>query len=189
MMATAPVSRVSSPWPDLRRSSRGSRVGHLVLANPYRHPTVVAKMATTLDHMTGGRFILGLGAGWHIPETEAYGIDLPPIGERLASLRSAIEVIRALFEPAAAGWPASDESVEPGPRRRDRRCAAVPPAPRAKRPAAPPGSGTSNPGLVCRASAVGIRIVRRACRWLEFFGRRRPRIVHAQARRTDAVRR
>lgn len=80
-------------------------VGHLVLANPYRHPAVVAKMASTLDHATGGRLILGLGAGWHVPETEAYGMDLAPIGARLVALRSAILVIRALIRREAGDWP------------------------------------------------------------------------------------
>lgn len=83
-------------------------VGHLVLANPYRHPALVAKMATTLDHLTGGRFTLGLGAGWHVPETEAFGMELAPIGQRLAELRSAIQVIRAMFRPEAGIWPEDD---------------------------------------------------------------------------------
>lgn len=83
----------------------GSTVGHLVLANPYRHPALVAKMASTLDHATGGRLILGLGAGWHVPETEAYGMDLAPIRERLDALRAAILVIRALLRPEAGEWP------------------------------------------------------------------------------------
>jgi len=82
-----------------------ARVGALVLANPYRHPALVAKMASTLDHVTGGRLILGLGAGWHVPETEAYGMDLAPVGERLDGLRAAVRTIRALFEPEASQWP------------------------------------------------------------------------------------
>lgn len=85
-------------------------VGHLVLANPYRHPALVAKMAATLDHATGGRLTLGLGAGWHVPETEAYGMDLAPISERLANLRAAIEVIRALHRPEAGTWPSTATS-------------------------------------------------------------------------------
>jgi alkanesulfonate monooxygenase SsuD/methylene tetrahydromethanopterin reductase-like flavin-dependent oxidoreductase (luciferase family) len=83
-----------------------STVGPLVLANPYRHPALVAKMASTLDHATGGRLILGLGAGWHVPETEAYGIDLAPVGERLSALRSSLLVVRALIRPEAGAWPA-----------------------------------------------------------------------------------
>lgn len=83
----------------------GLQVGHLVLANPYRHPTLTAKMASTLDHVSGGRFVLGLGAGWHVPETTAYGIPLDPVGQRLRDLRAAIRVIRELCRPEAGAWP------------------------------------------------------------------------------------
>lgn len=85
-------------------------VGHLVLANPYRHPSLVAKMSSTLDHVTGGRFVLGLGAGWHVLEAHALGLDLPPIAARLAALRSAVLVIRALLAPEASRWPARGQS-------------------------------------------------------------------------------
>ncbi|MCY7418867.1 MAG: LLM class flavin-dependent oxidoreductase [Chloroflexi bacterium] len=83
----------------------GHQVGHLVLANPYRHPTLLSKSATTIDHISGGRFVLGMGAGWHVPETTAYGIELDPIGQRLRDLRAAILVIRELLKPAAGLWP------------------------------------------------------------------------------------
>jgi len=83
----------------------GHQVGHLVLANPYRHPTLLAKSATTIDHISGGRFVLGMGAGWHVPETTAYGIELDPIGQRLRDLRAAILVIRQLLKPEAGVWP------------------------------------------------------------------------------------
>ena len=73
----------------------GLRVGHAVLANTFRHPAVLAKSATVLDHATGGRFVLGLGAGWFEGEHEPFGIDLPPIGERIDRLISAVEVLRA----------------------------------------------------------------------------------------------
>lgn len=79
----------------------GKWVGHTVLSNTFRHPAVLAKAATLLDHATGGRFILGLGAGWHEDEHAAYGIPLPPIGERISRLESAVHVIRALHSPAA----------------------------------------------------------------------------------------
>ena len=80
----------------------GKWVGHTVLSNTFRHPAVLAKAATLLDLATGGRFILGLGAGWHEDEHAAYGIPLPPIGERISRLESAVRVIRALHSPAAA---------------------------------------------------------------------------------------
>jgi alkanesulfonate monooxygenase SsuD/methylene tetrahydromethanopterin reductase-like flavin-dependent oxidoreductase (luciferase family) len=83
----------------------GKWVGHAVLANTFRHPAVLAKAATVLDHATGGRFILGLGAGWFEGEHEPFGIPLPPIGERIDRLVSAVGVLRALFSEAAAGPP------------------------------------------------------------------------------------
>src|SRR6187397_1358802 len=57
--------------------------GHLVIGNTYRHPAVVANMGATLDHLAPGRFVLGLGAGWHEEEHAMYGMELPPIGERI----------------------------------------------------------------------------------------------------------
>jgi alkanesulfonate monooxygenase SsuD/methylene tetrahydromethanopterin reductase-like flavin-dependent oxidoreductase (luciferase family) len=89
----------------LIRHVPGLQVGHLVLANPYRHPALTAKMAATLDHISGGRFVLGMGAGWHVPETSAYGMDLDPIGQRLRDLRAAIQVIREMARPEAGAWP------------------------------------------------------------------------------------
>jgi alkanesulfonate monooxygenase SsuD/methylene tetrahydromethanopterin reductase-like flavin-dependent oxidoreductase (luciferase family) len=83
----------------------GTWIGHGVLSNTFRHPAVLAKAATTLDHVTGGRFILGLGAGWHEMEHRAFGIALPPIGERISRLESAVRVIRALHDPVAATDP------------------------------------------------------------------------------------
>ncbi len=83
----------------------GKWLGHAVLANTFRHPALVAKGATVMDHVTGGRFIVGLGAGWHEGEHEAFGIDLPPIGERIDCLASAVAVLRALFSDAARSEP------------------------------------------------------------------------------------
>ncbi len=80
----------------------GKWVGHAVLSNTFRHPAVLAKAAVLLDHVTGGRFIVGLGAGWHEDEHTAYGIRLAPIGERISRLESAVLVLRALGSPAAA---------------------------------------------------------------------------------------
>jgi alkanesulfonate monooxygenase SsuD/methylene tetrahydromethanopterin reductase-like flavin-dependent oxidoreductase (luciferase family) len=81
--------------------TRRLQVGHLVLGNTYRHPALVAKSGATLDHVSGGRFVLGLGAGWHEEEHEMYGMVLPPIGERITMLDSAVRVIKALWESPA----------------------------------------------------------------------------------------
>src|SRR5205823_7190764 len=79
----------------------GKWMGHAVLANTFRHPALVAKGATVLDQVTGGRFIVGLGAGWHEGEHDAFGIPLPPISERIDRLESAVAVLRALFSEEA----------------------------------------------------------------------------------------
>jgi alkanesulfonate monooxygenase SsuD/methylene tetrahydromethanopterin reductase-like flavin-dependent oxidoreductase (luciferase family) len=83
----------------------GKWVGHAVLSNTFRHPAVLAKAATVLDHATGGRFVLGLGAGWQEFEHRSYGIELPPIKERIDRLVSAVGVLRALFSAEAASTP------------------------------------------------------------------------------------
>ncbi len=75
----------------------GKWVGHAVLSVTFRHPAVLAKAATVLDHATGGRFILGLGAGWFDPEHTPFGIPFPPMPERFDRFESAVHIIRALF--------------------------------------------------------------------------------------------
>jgi alkanesulfonate monooxygenase SsuD/methylene tetrahydromethanopterin reductase-like flavin-dependent oxidoreductase (luciferase family) len=59
------------------------RCGILVVGNTYRHPAVLANIATTSDHVSNGRLELGVGAGWWEMEHEEYGIPLPPIGRRI----------------------------------------------------------------------------------------------------------
>ena len=83
----------------------GKTVGQTVLAATFRHPAVLAKEALTLDHLTGGRFVLALGAGWHVGEHDAFGIDLPPVRERFDRYEAAIRVIKALFSAAALAPP------------------------------------------------------------------------------------
>ncbi len=74
------------------------RIGTLVSGNTYRHPAVLAKMAATLDQITEGRVVLGLGAAWQENEHRAYGIPFYTLGERLQRLDEACQVIRGLFE-------------------------------------------------------------------------------------------
>jgi F420-dependent oxidoreductase-like protein len=75
-----------------------TRLGVLVTGVTHRNPAVLAKMAATVDHLSDGRAILGLGAGWHEAEHTAYGIPFPPAGQRLDLLDEACTVIRSLFE-------------------------------------------------------------------------------------------
>ena len=79
------------------------RFGHLVLCNGFRHPALLAKMAITLDHASGGRLELGLGSGSYAPEFGAFGLPFASDHERAARLGEALEVIRRLFrEPSAS---------------------------------------------------------------------------------------
>ncbi|TMB52369.1 MAG: LLM class flavin-dependent oxidoreductase [Chloroflexi bacterium] len=104
----------------------GKRLGHAVLANTFRHPALVAKAATVMDQVTDGHFIVGLGAGWHEGEHDAFGIPLPPIRERIDRLESAVGVLRALFSEAARSepgvtlddpfYPLRDATNDPPPR-------------------------------------------------------------------------
>lgn len=83
----------------------GKWIGIAVLSNTFRHPAVLAKSATVLDNVTGGRFILGLGAGWHEGEHDAFGIALPDLPERFDRYESALRVLTALFSDEARQSP------------------------------------------------------------------------------------
>jgi F420-dependent oxidoreductase-like protein len=74
-----------------------ARLGCLVFYVGYRNPASIAKAAATLDHISGGRFELGLGAGWHEQEATAYGYDFPSVGTRLDMLDEATTIIRGLL--------------------------------------------------------------------------------------------
>ncbi|MGI9658820.1 MAG: LLM class flavin-dependent oxidoreductase, partial [Gaiellaceae bacterium] len=74
-------------------------VGHLVLANTFRHPAVLSKMATTLDHATGGRVVLGIGTGYYPAEHESYGLGLPSKKDRAEMLSESLEIIRGMWSP------------------------------------------------------------------------------------------
>jgi alkanesulfonate monooxygenase SsuD/methylene tetrahydromethanopterin reductase-like flavin-dependent oxidoreductase (luciferase family) len=73
------------------------RLGTLVLGSTHRHPAVVANMAATMDHATGGRFVLGLGAGGQLNEHAAYGITLRSVGSRMDAFEEACAAIRSLL--------------------------------------------------------------------------------------------
>ena len=74
------------------------RLGTLVSPATFRHPAVLAKLAVTADHISGGRVELGIGAGWWDREHEAYGFDLPAVGPRMDALEEQMELIRRHWE-------------------------------------------------------------------------------------------
>jgi F420-dependent oxidoreductase-like protein len=96
------------------------RVGTIVLGNTYRHPAVVAKMAAQVDIISGGRLLLGLGAGWQENEHQAYGIPFYTLRERLERLDEACEVITSLWTQRRATFKGrhyqlSDAPLDPKP--------------------------------------------------------------------------
>jgi F420-dependent oxidoreductase-like protein len=81
----------------LAQATKRIRIGCMVNGTPYRHPALVANMAASLDIVSGGRFDLGIGAGWHEEECEAYGFDLMPLRDRMNRFEEAVQVIRLLL--------------------------------------------------------------------------------------------
>jgi F420-dependent oxidoreductase-like protein len=73
------------------------RIGVLVSCNTFRHPSLLAKEALTVDHLSNGRLDLGLGAGWYEPEHRAFGIDFPGPGELVGRFREAVEIVDHLL--------------------------------------------------------------------------------------------
>jgi probable F420-dependent oxidoreductase len=103
------------------------RLGTLVLAVGFRHPSLLAKMSAALDQLSGGRLDLGLGAGWYQDEYEANGIPFLRPGERLAMLEETLDVLRTMLEAAPAPasydgrfYQVSDAPVNPEPVQRPR---------------------------------------------------------------------
>jgi F420-dependent oxidoreductase-like protein len=76
---------------------RRARVGCMVTGVTYRNPAMLAKMAVTVDHISGGRLEFGIGAAWHEPEHKGYGISFPSPGVRVAMLDEALTVIKSLW--------------------------------------------------------------------------------------------
>ena len=81
-------------------ATRRVRIGHLVLCNLFRHPAMTAQSLATLDHVSGGRVVAGLGSGWTETEFRMTGIRFPPIGERLRMLDESLTCIRGLWGDA-----------------------------------------------------------------------------------------
>jgi F420-dependent oxidoreductase-like protein len=117
----------SAPWPEawttlaaLGATVPRIRLGTLVTGNTYRHPAVLAKMAATVDHISGGRVVLGLGSGWQENEHEKYGLPFYTVPNRLERLEEACQVIKALFNESNANFDGKfyqlkDAPLEPKP--------------------------------------------------------------------------
>ena len=96
------------------RTSR-IRIGVLVTSNTFRHPALLLKEAVTVDHISGGRLILGIGSGWNVDEHRRYGIPLQPPAERVARLEEAVELIDLLQRQERTTFDGTYYQVEDAP--------------------------------------------------------------------------
>jgi len=88
----------------LAEATHRLRLGIMVTGIIYRHPALLAKMACTLDHVSGGRLELALGSGWNEEESEAYGIELGGLKERFDRFEEALTVLTSLFTEEATDF-------------------------------------------------------------------------------------
>jgi F420-dependent oxidoreductase-like protein len=88
----------------LARDTTTLRLGPLVTCNSYRYPSLLAKISSSVDHLSGGRLEFGLGAGWKEIEYDAYGIPFPSAGERVSKLDEALHVIKTMWTEEKASY-------------------------------------------------------------------------------------
>jgi F420-dependent oxidoreductase-like protein len=117
---SAPVNEAWTTIAALAAAVPRVRLGHLVTGNTYRHPAVLAKMAASIDIISGGRFVLGLGSGWQENEHRKYGIEFDTIAGRLRRLDEACAIITSLFANARTTFKGryyqlDDAPLEPKP--------------------------------------------------------------------------
>src|SRR5690606_28534980 len=96
----------------LARDTVHIRLGVMVAPITFRHPAVIAKMAATIDEMSGGRLDLGVGTGWMDLEHDAFGIPFPDWSERVARLSDALPYLRAAFAPGPANFDGAHYSLD-----------------------------------------------------------------------------
>jgi alkanesulfonate monooxygenase SsuD/methylene tetrahydromethanopterin reductase-like flavin-dependent oxidoreductase (luciferase family) len=121
---TDPMLEGWSTLTALARETKHVRLGTLVTGVTYRNPALLAKTATTLDVISGGRAIFGLGAAWNDVEHDGYGFDFPPVRERMDRLDEALTIVRKMFtaeigrDPARSNGRWARRSSSPRTRRR-----------------------------------------------------------------------
>jgi probable F420-dependent oxidoreductase len=91
------------------------RIGTLVSPTSVHHPALLAKRASTIDRLCGGRMVLGLGAGWQINEHHAYGIELEPPGKRVNRFEEAIAIVRSMLSEESTTFHGSCYDISDAP--------------------------------------------------------------------------
>ncbi|HET9662086.1 MAG TPA: TIGR03560 family F420-dependent LLM class oxidoreductase [Thermomicrobiales bacterium] len=92
-----PCLETSTLLAALAKETSRAKIGVLVYGNTHRHPAVLAKEIVTVDHVSNGRAILGIGAGWNEREHRAYGIPFPSAGDRVEMLDESLQIMESLF--------------------------------------------------------------------------------------------
>lgn len=94
-----------------------ARLGVLVSSNTFRHPSVLAKQAVTLDHISGGRLELGIGAGWFVTEHEMFGLEFPPTGELVDRYEEALDLLDRYLRNDVTSFEGAYYSLKDAPNR------------------------------------------------------------------------
>jgi alkanesulfonate monooxygenase SsuD/methylene tetrahydromethanopterin reductase-like flavin-dependent oxidoreductase (luciferase family) len=110
--ATAPIFDGPTLLAALAVTTKRVRIGPLCSPVTFRHPAILAKILTTVDVVSGGRAILGIGAGWDADEHHRYGFPFPPPSERLGRLEDAVQICRAMFDDVPASYRGTYHSID-----------------------------------------------------------------------------
>jgi F420-dependent oxidoreductase-like protein len=109
---TQPMLEAYTLLGGLAARTRRVKLGTLVTGVTYRNPALLAKMVTTLDIVSSGRAMLGLGAAWYEEEHDAFGFDFPSAGKRLDRLEEALQICRAMFTEEAPSFAGKHSRIE-----------------------------------------------------------------------------
>jgi F420-dependent oxidoreductase-like protein len=109
---TQPMLEAYTLLGGLAARTRRVKLGTLVTGVTYRNPALLAKMVTTLDIVSSGRAMLGLGAAWYEEEHDAFGFDFPSAGKRLDRLEEALQICRAMFTEEASSFAGKHYRIE-----------------------------------------------------------------------------
>jgi F420-dependent oxidoreductase-like protein len=112
MASDEPVAEGTMTLAALAARTERAHLGLLVGGVTHRNPAVLAKLTTTLDVLSGGRAILGLGTAWADQEHAAYGLDFPSMRERYERLEDALQIARAMFTDPAASFAGTHHRIE-----------------------------------------------------------------------------
>ena len=115
---TGPTAECVAIMGGLAAATERMRIGSLVFGNTYRHPAILANQVATIDHMSGGRVLVALGAGWQENEHEAYGIELPPVKQRLDRFEEAVQIVKGLFAEERFSFKGEYYMIEDAPMKR-----------------------------------------------------------------------